>query len=93
MAIRTREELLGQLKTVLGDNASDEALGLVEDFSDTMTGLAEQEDWKKKYEDNDAEWRAKYKARFFATSPVDGQEKEKERPEPRSYADLFTTKG
>ena len=93
MAIRTREELLGQLKTVLGDNASDEALGLVEDFSDTMTGLAEQEDWKKKYEDNDAQWRAKYKERFFAPAqPVEEQE-EKERPEPRSYADLFTTKG
>ena len=93
MAIRTREELLGQLKTVLGDNASDEALGLVEDFSDTMTGLAEQEDWKKKYEDNDAQWRAKYKERFFAPSPVDEQEEKEERPEPRSYADLFTTKG
>lgn len=94
MAVRSTEELLGQLKTVLGENASDEALGLVEDFSDTLTGLSEQENWKQKYEENDAQWRQKYRDRFFSREAIPQEPEEaEERPKPRSYQDLFTTKG
>lgn len=78
MAVRTRDEILGSMKTVLGDNASDDALSLIEDFTDTMTDMESRlgEDWKakydennasweKKYKDNDTAWRTKYRERFF----------------------------
>lgn len=93
MAVRSTDELLTQLKTVLGDNASDEALGLVEDVSDTLTGLSEQENWKQKYEENDAQWRQKYRDRFFARDEQPAAPEPEERPEPRTFQDLFTTKG
>ena len=44
---------------------SDEDLALIEDVSDTLTSLSESENWKEKYETNDAEWRTKYRERFL----------------------------
>lgn len=67
MAIRTRNELIESLKTILQGNTSDEAISILEDVSDTYDSLhnAEQEDWKAKYEENDKNWRDKYTARFY----------------------------
>ena len=100
MAIRTQEELMTQIRARIGDDNSDEALGLLEDISDTFGDLSKKatpdgEDWKQKYQDLDKEWRDKYKARFFEGS--------NEPPQPQSnpasddsaateiqIADLFT---
>ena len=40
MAIKTKDELIQSLNAVLGDNASDEALALMEDVSDTLDDKA-----------------------------------------------------
>ncbi|HAE24461.1 MAG TPA: hypothetical protein DCG33_03890, partial [Prevotellaceae bacterium] len=65
--IRTREELLNQLKETIGDSTEDSALALLEDVTDTMTDLetraADNTNWKSKYDELDSEWRARYKAR------------------------------
>ena len=75
MAIKTREEMLASLKGVLGDNVDDTALGVLEDFEDTMndidTRLKDSTDWKKKYEENDADWRKKYRDRFYSNNTDD----------------------
>lgn len=72
MAIKTMEELMESVRTRLGDDQSDEALALLEDISDTYEDIQSRTnsavDWKKKYEDNDAEWRQKYRDRFFNKS-------------------------
>ena len=72
MAIKTMEELMESVRTRLGDDQSDEALALLEDISDTYGDMQSRtsgsEDWKKKYETNDAEWRQKYRDRFFNKS-------------------------
>lgn len=72
MAIKTMEELMESVRTRLGDDQSDEALALLEDISDTYGDMQSRttdgEDWKKKYETNDAEWRQKYRDRFFDKS-------------------------
>lgn len=78
MAVKQKSELMETLKTLLQDNTSDEALSLVEDFSDTFDELhnkanGDGTDWKKEYEKNDAEWRQRYKDRFFS-SPSDGDD-------------------
>lgn len=104
--IKTKAEILEQIKTKFGEDSSDETLSFIEDVSDTLGDLESkasgQEDWKKKYEDNDKEWREKYKARFFeATDPSasdpqgNGSENEGEDnpPKPLTFNDLFKSKG
>lgn len=72
MAVKTMEELMESVRTRLGDDQSDEALALLEDISDTYGDMQSRtsggEDWKKKYDENDAEWRQKYRDRFFNKS-------------------------
>ena len=67
---------------------------------DSLAGASEE--WKKKYEDNDKQWREKYKARFFtptdtgASDPsndVDDLEEPTEPPKQLEYDDLFKAKG
>lgn len=65
MAIKTIEELMGAVRARVGEDTSDEAIAFVEDVSDTLASLSSAEDWKKRYEENDAEWRKRYQDRFF----------------------------
>ena len=74
MAVKQKSEIMDILKNLLKDNTSDEALSMVEDVSDTFDELhnkatGDGTDWKKKYEENDAEWRQRYKDRFFEGTP------------------------
>lgn len=92
MAIVTKQELLDRLSAYIGEDTSDEALGLIEDFSDTVVPQEDTTDWKKKYEDNDKEWRQKYKDRFFNKSvdePNDEPDDDPKEDVKTSFADLF----
>ena len=72
MAVVSKESLLEKIRDMIGtENAeSDEAISLLEDMSDTFDDLSSQVsqagDYKKKYEENDAEWRKRYHDRFFS---------------------------
>ena len=77
MAVKSKEEILDIVKKYVGDDTSDEALGFIEDISDTLESRENGEDWKTRFEENDAEWRRKYKERFFEAKevvPEDGDE-------------------
>lgn len=100
--VRTKDELLASIKTRIGDDTSDEALALVEDindsFDDLTTRVSEAGDWKAKFEENDKQWRDKYKERFFTPSdsgddPLTNEFKHEEPPKPKvlRYEDLFKT--
>lgn len=67
MAIRTKADLISVISAALGDSSSDETLQLLEDLSDTLTDFETRvgEDWKTKYEQNDEQWRTRYRERFF----------------------------
>ena len=71
MAVLTREDYLERLNTLVGEDNSDEALQIIEDFTDTLDNLGTQNDnndnenWKQKYEELDATWRQKYRDRFM----------------------------
>lgn len=69
MAILTKEQILDKLRARIGEDTSDEAIQFIEDVTDTFgdfeTKVADTTDWKSKYEQNDAEWRKKYRDRFF----------------------------
>lgn len=69
MAVKTRDELMETIKARLGEQTDDETISFLEDVSDTLTDLESKTkdatDWKTKYEENDKQWRNKYKERFF----------------------------
>lgn len=75
MAIKTKDELIQSLNAVLGDNASDEALALMEDVSDTLDDNAAKGaiDWEQKYRENDAAWRTRYRDRFMNNADNNAQ--------------------
>lgn len=72
MSVVSKESLLERIRDMTGvENAeSDESISLLEDLSDTFEDLSSQVlqagDYKRKYEENDAEWRKKYHDRFFS---------------------------
>ena len=67
--IKSRDEILEIIRSRVGDDNSDEALSFIEDITDTMNDyesrLADSTDWKTRYEENDKNWRERYKDRFF----------------------------
>lgn len=63
MAVRTRDELLESIRSIVPDVTSDAAITLIEDVTDTFTDR--EVDWKARYEMNDREWRERYTTRFF----------------------------
>ena len=80
MAIKSSEDLLKSLTTLIGDNSSDDNLAILEDVADTLKDYeektADQTDWKTKYEQNDADWRKKYKERFLSGETIKDEQEE-----------------
>ena len=72
MAVLSHDDFMNAVKGLAGDNADDNTLAMIENFTDTFNDLEtrakDTTDWKAKYEQNDNEWREKYKARFFEGS-------------------------
>lgn len=97
MAVRTKEEILEQLKVLIGDEPDNEKITFLEDVTDTITDyeskMGDTEDWKTKYEENDKEWRKKYTERFFSEEPENVPDPDPEDPdethEPMNFEDLF----
>lgn len=102
MAILTKEQIMQHLQDKLSTDDAD--LEFLEQLSDTLdaneTTNKDNEDWKKKYEENDKSWRERYKARFLEpsqkTNTNDGISKEIEKEldyestsEGITIADLF----
>ena len=74
MAVVNKDTIMERLRENFNDNDSDDVLGLLEDVTDTLNDyqsrLEENGDWKERYEQNDREWRQKYKDRFFNNEPL-----------------------
>lgn len=70
--IRTREELLNQIRDMIGDSTDDNALSILEDVTDTFADLetraADQTDWQARYNQLDQDWRQRYRDRFTSGS-------------------------
>ena len=93
MAKRTRTEVLEGIRSLLGDRTDDESLALLEDIGDSWPEGAE-EDWKAKYDALDADWRKRYRDRFFsAENPAEVETEETgleaEESQATTYDDLF----
>lgn len=91
MAVKTVDEIMAKVRERIGEDDSDEAIGFIEDISDTLKSFSNVEDWKTKYEENDKKWREKYRDRFF-TSKEEVEEDDIEEPEEKEkkkFEDLF----
>ena len=98
MARLEREEFFNRIRERIGDDTSDDALKFMEDITDTYDELegrarGDGEDWKAKYEELDAEWRKRYRDRFFNTSEgaKEDQEEDVKRDgeKTRTFEELF----
>ena len=101
MAILKKEELINKISEYIGEDNSDIAIEILEDVSDTIAAggdadelIKQVEELKEKVEETDAEWRAKYKARFLEGSadteePEEEEEETEEVEEKTSYDELF----
>ena len=86
MAVLSHDDFMNAVKGLAGDSADDNTLSMIENFTDTFNDLearaSDTTDWKTKYEQNDNEWREKYKARFFegkeGTDPTEVLREQKE---------------
>ena len=100
MAVRTKEEILELISGRIGEDTSDEAISMIEDITDTLDDyqarVEESGDWKSKYEENDAAWRARYKERFFGSAEEepapDPEEPEDAEKEKTTFEELFEEK-
>lgn len=82
MAILKKEDLFKAIQEKLTD--SDDDLTLLENITDTINDMTAepQEDWKARYEENDKQWRERYKARFAEPSTKQSVEEKSPAPEP-----------
>lgn len=104
MAIRSKDEILEQIQVRFGEDTSDETISFLEDVTDTFTDLETRAsgdgvDWKAKYEENDNEWRQKYRDRFFSPEVNDNEgdavvdtNLDDSEP-PKTFDDLFSVDG
>ena len=104
MAVRTRDEILAAIRSHLGDDTSDDALTIIEDIDDTFKDYETRigEDWKGKYDELDAQWRKRYRDRFFQKAgneetssedvKDDNEEDLKEESKVKDFDELFSEK-
>ena len=97
MSVVSKESLLERIRDITAseNSESDESISLLEDLSDTFGDLSSQivqaGDYKKKYEENDAEWRKRYHDRFFsvAEETTIKEDDKDEDVEKKTYESLF----
>ena len=103
MAIKSTEDLMNSLNTLLGESNDDETLELLQDFSDTFDDLSKNRGGitQEKYDELDASWRKRYRERFFSgprkgdeefDGHDDSDEDEKDNSKSIQIRDLFSKK-
>lgn len=101
MSVKSKEDLLNGAKAIFGESETDEVLEFLGDITDTLDDyenrVNDKEDWKTKYEENDSNWRKKYKERFFSSNEneeddlLDDTDEPEEPDSPKNFSDLFKT--
>ena len=92
MAKLSKEELLEKVRKYVGDRTDDESIEIVEDINDSIV-TSDENEWRRKYEENDKMWRDKYISRFFDKNEEETHETpsehEEEEKEYKTFDDLF----
>ena len=93
--VLSRDEFFEVINKRVGENTDDDSLKFIEDMTDTYNSLESNksgEDWEKKYNELDAEWRERYKKRFFNGKEEiveENREDVEDESEPTTFDELF----
>ena len=76
MAVKSVDDLMNNLNSLLGERNDDESLEFIQDFSDTFADMSanQGEYTKQQYDELDANWRKRYRERFFSGASKDDEE-------------------
>lgn len=97
--VKTKDEIMEEIRAYIGDRADDETIALVENISDTIDDYAAHGDYDEKLMAVEAEWRRKYIDRFMNGGENKSdvkvektEDEEKEKAEEIKIEDLYTEK-
>ncbi len=96
--VKTKEEMLAEIKAYIGDRTDDETVSLVENVTDTLTDMEKNGNAEARVKEVDDMWRAKYMERFFDGEKKnieveeDEETEEKDKSEEIKIEDLYTEK-
>lgn len=97
--VKTKDEIMEEIRAYIGDRADDQTIALVENISDTIDDYAAHGDYDKKLMAVEAEWRRKYIDRFMNggenKTEVEAEktdDEEKDTAEEITIDDLYTEK-
>lgn len=95
--VKTKEEMLAEIKAYIGDRTDDETVSLVENVTDTLSNMEKNGNAEARVKEVEDMWRAKYMERFFdgdkeeKTTEVK-EEEETDKAEEIKIEDLYTEK-
>ena len=95
--VKTKEEMLVEIKAYIGDRTDDETVSLVENVTDTLSDMEKNGNAEARVKEVEDMWRAKYMERFFdgdkeeKTTEVK-EEEETDKAEEIKIEDLYTEK-
>lgn len=97
--VKTKDEIMEEIRAYIGDRADDQTIALVENISDTIDDYAAYGDYDKKLMAVEAEWRRKYIDRFMNGGENKNEvevaktaDDEKDKAEEIKIEDLYTEK-
>lgn len=98
--VKTKEEMLAEIKAYIGDRTDDETLSLVENVTDTLSDMEKNGNAETRVKEVEDMWRAKYMERFFdgdkEKKNIEVEEyeetEEKDKSEEITIDDLYTEK-
>lgn len=94
MAVLSREDLMKRLNEALGEDAD---VSILEDVADTYDAVADHSDadeWERRYNENEAAWRKRYRDRFESGTPDSGgmnttEDPQEEEIKVKTFDELF----
>ena len=97
--VKTKDEILAEIKAYIGDRTDDETVSLVENLTDTLSDMEKNGNAEARVKEVDDMWRKKYMERFFEGDKEekieDNEDEEKEendKSEEIKIEDLYTEK-
>lgn len=92
--IKTKEYIIDELTSRLGETPSDTDLEFLENVTDTLSDYiskaSDTTDWKAKYDELDSNWRKRYTERFSEPTEIENKEMNDDVKTIEKYEDLFS---
>lgn len=92
--VKTKEYIIDELTSRLGETPSDTDLEFLENVTDTLSDYiskaSDTTDWKAKYGELDSNWRKRYTERFSEPTEIENKEMNDDVKTIEKYEDLFS---